>query len=1156
MQLVLRTEGTRDPNPDQRLQTPSSHPHHAVFSPAEWPMSARLLRILLQRAGVETNPGPRVVYICPVCKKTLSKGVASVRCTQCNEWCHLKHCSGLSHTKFWNTNFVASCCFPSTIQTQSIPPMTVNYSPYTQTTASPSTLRILQLNCNGLRRRIAEIVRFMEQNSIQIAALQETKLNSTMDLNVPNYTLVREDREKDKGGSIAFLVHSDIKFRTIKLNINHSQLDSMEQQAIAVMSLNSEVTLINVYIPPSSSCPNAYVANISHLLNSDDCIVMGDFNAHHSLWHSAKEDDSRGNDLAEQVDHSHFGILNDDSPTRVTSACVSSPDFTLASPSLLTGIDWKTKVALDSDHIPIIISIPVEITKCKSDRNTYINFLKADWESYNQHTEQKFANIRAPRNVHHAEKTLRTIICKSARLFIPAGSYHEVRPNFPTAAARMADERDTLRETQPGDPRIKILSDEIRHLVNEHKREKWKAHLEKSSFAPGCKSLWQTIKRLSCPQKKVDNVALSFANKTISDDAKCANELNRQFTPHPTYQDKSSRNTVRKIHQLNRTDTVIFTTEQVTNAVKAAKTSKALGPDGISPIMLKHLGPFGIDFITNMLNLSMDSLTIPGVWKVGRVIPLLKPGKPVENSKSYRPISLLSPLAKLLETLILPILKENLKIAYHQHGFRKGHSTVTALHFVINTIQQGLNQRKPNQRTVLVALDLSRAFDTVSHGVLLKDLLNTTVPPTIKRWIANYVRGRQTFVAFREKTSKYRKVKQGVPQGGVLSPILFNFYMSDLPHPPPEVKLVSYADDITLMATNTNVQEACDHLNAYLATLNEWLKSKHLELSAEKSTATIFTTWTREVNTELDIRVAGNLIPTVKRPRILGVTLDNLLSFADYAKQVCGKMQSRNNVLKSLAGTSWGKDKETITTTFKAIGRSILNYAAPVWSSQLSDTSWGKLQVTQNVALRVATGCHLMASQSHIHEETSVIPVKQHNELLSKQYLLRCHLKDHPCHAIVNETLSPRSIKKSLVKVFTNDIAHKLPPDGLDEESYKKGIKELHTEAVHKAVSGYPVNMVLNSRPPRIHSSELHLPRSTRTTLSQLRSGRCRLLNSYMSRLDSSITNTCPDCGNQPHDTNHLFDCPANLTRLNVESLWTKPKEAATFLGLKTAEED
>lgn len=105
----------------------------------------------------------------------------------------------------------------------------------------------------------------------------------------------------------------------------------------------------------------------------------------------------------------------------------------------------------------------------------------------------------------------------------------------------------------------------------------------------------------------------------------------------------------------------------------------------------------------------------------------------------------------------------------------------------------------------------------------------------------------------------------------------------------------------------------------------------------------------------------------VNKPKILGVVFDNLISSSAYAQLVHGKLQGRDNVLKALAGSSWAKDKETLVSTYKAIGISVLNYSASIWTSQLCDTSLVKLQTAQNTALRLATGCHLMARVSHIY---------------------------------------------------------------------------------------------------------------------------------------------------------------------------------------------
>ena len=121
-------------------------------------------------------------------------------------------------------------------------------------------------------------------------------------------------------------------------------------------------------------------------------------------------------------------------------------------------------------------------------------------------------------------------------------------------------------------------------------------------------------------------------------------------------------------------------------AIRSTKNSKAFGPDNIAPIMLKHLGPISIAYITRVMNLSMSTLSIPNLWKIIRIIPILKPKKSSDQSRSYSPISLLSSLAKSMEKLILGTLTENLQLAKHQHGFRIMHSTTTALHAIHDQI--------------------------------------------------------------------------------------------------------------------------------------------------------------------------------------------------------------------------------------------------------------------------------------------------------------------------------------------------------------------------------------------------------------------------------------------------------------------------------------
>ena len=259
------------------------------------------------------------------------------------------------------------------------------------------------------------------------------------------------------------------------------------------------------------------------------------------------------------------------------------------------------------------------------------------------------------------------------------------------------------------------------------------------------------------------------------------------------------------------------------------------------------------------------------------------------------------------------------------------------------------------------------------------------------------------------------------------------------------------------------------------------------------------------------------------------------------------KLQKRNNVLKALTGSSWGKEKEIITDTYKAIGQSVLNYGCQIWSPNLSDTNWKHLQVQQNAALRIATGCILMTPEHHLHSETKILPVREHCNMLSKQFLLTKHLDEHPNHRNLPPNSPPRIMKKTLETNFGHEIRELIPDTGLNPDNLKSKIKEIHTSTVRHTLRDRPLNGVLNARPPEINKTESNLPRKTRTTLAQLRCGYSPYLNSYMSRINEELDNICPDCG----QTCHVFSCPEKATSLTPESLWHSPREAAVFLGLE-----
>ena len=236
----------------------------------------------------------------------------------------------------------------------------------------------------------------------------------------------------------------------------------------------------------------------------------------------------------------------------------------------------------------------------------------------------------------------------------------------------------------------------------------------------------------------------------------------------------------------------------------------------------------------------------------------------------------------------------------------------------------------------MVALDLTSEFDTVNHCCLFEDILDSSLPDNIKKWLHAYLRGRSTFVEFRDQKSSHRKVKQGVPQGSVISPSLFNFYLHNLPAPPTGTKVIVYADDLTIARSGPKPSQTTRELEPYIQVVKNWLQERNLSLSLGKSSTTLFTTYSGDYSIhDLSLRVDGVPLPVVKRPRILGVTFDHLFRFNHHATATANSVAKSNNVLKCLAGTGWGCSKETLLHTYKATGRSKASYGAAIYTPQV-----------------------------------------------------------------------------------------------------------------------------------------------------------------------------------------------------------------------------
>ena len=293
---------------------------------------------------------------------------------------------------------------------------------------------------------------------------------------------------------------------------------------------------------------------------------------------------------------------------------------------------------------------------------------------------------------------------------------------------------------------------------------------------------------------------------------------------------------------------ITLTISQVQEEIKQSKNNNSQGHDKLNIRHVKHIGPLGLAFLTSMFKIYPNKNIIPHTWKLANIIPVPKPNKDTYKGPSYRPISLLSVIAKTLEKSLLPYITANIPNTPMQHGYKTQHSTVTALHTLNNSVEKGFNQMAPPARTITVA------FDTINIHTLIRKLLPTNIPGTIIKFIVNYIKGRKANTTYRNHTSSQHQFITGVPQGDIRSPTLFNIYTSDLPLPSALVQFMAYTDNITITSTHTCMSAVKKYIQPYLHKVFAWTKQNNLILNPDKTTCTLFTPDPAEYTSNLDLK--------------------------------------------------------------------------------------------------------------------------------------------------------------------------------------------------------------------------------------------------------------------------------------------------------------
>ena len=466
-----------------------------------------------------------------------------------------------------------------------------------------------------------------------------------------------------------------------------------------------------------------------------------------------------------------------------------------------------------------------------------------------------------------------------------------------------------------------------------------------------------------------------------------------------------------------------FNIIELQKAIEDLEKDKAFGADEIHNQFLIHLPQTKLHELLGIINRIWRKGEFPKDWKLAQIIPILKPGKEAQNVSSYRPISLLSCLSKLVEKMVCNrltyFIEANNLLRITQFGFRANRSTIDPIISLEQDIRASLINKKV---TILVFFDLKSAFDSVNHIKLLKTLADIGIKGKMLTWLISFLSDRKIQVLLEDKVSNTYNINTGVPQGSILSPLLFIILLCTIPNIIP-ILSKEFADDIVFAITADTLEDAETLMQDAIERFLEWCKKTKLILQPLKTKVMCFT---KKKDKTPRLFLEGTEIDVVTRYKYLGMTLDSPnLTWGPHIEQLKSDCMSRVNIMRALTGTTWGANRECLLKIYNAFIKSKITYGCQVLLSA-SPTNLYELEKIQNAALRVATGAWNSTYIPSLQSEANIIPLELHLQAQSIKYYykLKYQKQNHPVkHQISNiDNLRNKVWTKIFKKPFVINI--------------------------------------------------------------------------------------------------------------------------------------
>lgn len=447
------------------------------------------------------------------------------------------------------------------------------------------------------------------------------------------------------------------------------------------------------------------------------------------------------------------------------------------------------------------------------------------------------------------------------------------------------------------------------------------------------KAAWSIINdNVNNSQKKNNIRELKIGDQLIEDKTQIADYLNLFFRNLENNTTVNSYANSGEIKQTSVYSTMFLesTTEaEIFNIIMSLKNSWSSGIDNISSNLLKHSCEYIIPPLTSLVNSSIRNGIFPSALKLAKVIPLHKGGD-TKNAGNYRPIALLSTIAKVLERVIFDRIY---KFAVHndifadsQHGFRRGRSVTTAIYDYVTELHNNLNNAK---KCVGIFMDLSKAFDMVDHQLLLDKLYRYGLRGKIHNWIQSYLSDRSQLVEFDGVRSATLTLSKGVPQGSVLGPLLFLFFINEIPEISKNFTIM-FADDISLLCPRSTLSLSLDSAQESLDSCCNYFCKNNLLLNTSK---TVFMNFTPRISVYYEsflLKVQNRSIAQVPHTKFLGLHLDSSLNWKVHIDNLTSRLSSSCYALYRLSRVA---NRSTVMSYYYANFYSRATYGLIFWGA-------------------------------------------------------------------------------------------------------------------------------------------------------------------------------------------------------------------------------